>query len=532
MKNYKQLVAEMLPVVICAFLPLATELSYQINLYLTWEGAYRLYEGQIPYKDFGMPMGYCYWIIPALFFKLFGPYLFTLAKAQTFLHLISGMSFRWILTCLGVSFRVRFLSMVVFSITFILALVWPQYNHSVIVFQFLGLALLLCYFNSETPWKKWGSIFLSCFFLMFSFLTKQDAGALGIVVASVLVGYYCFSEKSYQPAIWYAFGMVICAAITIGPFLKYGFGYWFNYGQAPHYSRISAGDIVRVIFTQSRWEKFYFILIAGLWLFRRHRKERIDKNENLFTLLVLGLLAEALIFQVTSYVPRDNNFFFHAFCCAYLFYQLDKTTILQHRYAFPVLFIFVCVWWSEKYWKYADRVIGKLLPKKEVPKNVVSINTYIIENEACRYSSDPSSWVSLALPSFQHVKMPAPTAAGIQWTVDTLTQFDHDLKILNMSELTPLAHEVPFQLERGVPLWYHLGVGMFESELAAYRAKITSSYYDVVIYEHLPNLNNFYPFVIRQDLQEHYQQVRAFEAPRSLYLGTIEIYFRKPAGRL
>ena len=44
-----------------------------------------------------------------------------------------------------------------------------------------------------------------------------------------------------------------------------------------------------------------------------------------------------------------------------------------------------------------------------------------------------------------------------------LVKNNKNLKVLNMTELTPLAAEMPFELERGsyYPLWFHKGVEQY-----------------------------------------------------------------------
>ena len=46
-----------------------------------------------------------------------------------------------------------------------------------------------------------------------------------------------------------------------------------------------------------------------------------------------------------------------------------------------------------------------------------------------------------------------------------------------MSELTPLAAEIPYTLERNgrLPLWYHLGVGMFNRQADSLETRIQRS---------------------------------------------------------
>src|SRR6478672_12291925 len=86
--------AEIFLIVLLSCVPLFATFPYRLNIFLSWEGAYRLYLGQLPYRDFGMPVGYMYWVIPAIFFKIFGPQLITLVKAQVFINILAGLSFR------------------------------------------------------------------------------------------------------------------------------------------------------------------------------------------------------------------------------------------------------------------------------------------------------------------------------------------------------------------------------------------------------------------------------------------------------
>src|SRR5258708_19200687 len=102
--------AEILLIVVLALAPLTGHFPYRFNIFLSWEGAYRLYLGQVPYRDFGMPVGYMYWIIPALFFKIFGPQVISLVKAQVFINIISGLAFRSILKSVQVQPGIRLVS--------------------------------------------------------------------------------------------------------------------------------------------------------------------------------------------------------------------------------------------------------------------------------------------------------------------------------------------------------------------------------------------------------------------------------------
>jgi hypothetical protein len=96
-----------------------------------------------------------------------------------------------------------------------------------------------------------------------------------------------------------------------------------------------------------------------------------------------------------------------------------------------------------------------------------------------------------------------------------------------MSELTPLAHELGYELETKLPLWYHLNVGMFQRELDLFLNRIDNQYYDVVLFEIIPNLNNFYPEAVREALQDKYDRIDVFQAPRRNTSEVIEVYVPK-----
>ena len=125
--------------------------------------------------------------------------------------------------------------------------------------------------------------------------------------------------------------------------------------------------------------------------------------------------------------------------------------------------------------------------------------------------------------------MPGPTAEGIERVLQLdVVRDNSDLKVLNMTELTPLAYAMPYALETGPtqPLWYHKGVGMFQREEDRFISRIEKQEYDLVLYEYIPFLNNFYPFEVRDVLRQHYRQVDEFLAPRRPANANIEVYVK------
>jgi hypothetical protein len=527
---------EIVIIVLLAIIPLFTSFPYRVNIFLSWEGAYRLSQGQVPYRDFGMPLGYMYWVIPAMFFKIFGTQMITLIKAQVFINILSGLAFRSILKSLRVQPGVRLLCVLLYCMSFSFFNFWPWYNHTVIVYEITGLAFLIHYIATGT--KKWIFITLSALFTFFSFFTKQDGGGLALVLCLALLAYYCYSEKKWKPLLIFALSYLVIGLVIILPLTRYNFSYWFNHGQPPHTSRVSLFEIADEFFMNSQWIKFYFFIILLLIIvnYKTRKEFFVKKSDAIFLILTFGILVEAAILQVTSYTPPDNNIFFHSFAIAFIISQLSRHLNLDFNKSGVLIIgcLGLALWWSGVFWKYFQRIAEHVLPGASVSsnstENIVNRNTYILHPS--QNNIPESEWTFTGLNSFKKIYMPRATVNGINrlLNLDLVKSRKNNLRLLNMSELTPLAVEMPYQLETGsdIPLWYHLGVAMFNKQAEQYENKIRLNQYDLVIFEYVPSLNNFYPFRVRDTLINRYQKIDSFPAPRrGDTQGMIEIYTPK-----
>lgn len=534
-------VIEILLVVLFACVPLFSSFPYRINIFLSWDGAYRISQGEFPYKDFGLPLGYGYWIIPSFFFKLFGPEMITLIKAQAFINIISGLAFITILKQLKVHPYIRFASLLVYIFSYSFPNFWPWYNHTVIVYEFISLAFLLKYLLPENkslrnPTLSLLWIVLSAFFIFLSFFTKQDGGGLGLLICLALLVYDFIIHRKIKPIIVFILGFIITALIFILPVLPYNFGYWFNHGQPPHSSRFSIVELISMLMSGSIWLKFYILLSVILLQPLLYPLKSFFRNERLMfiTLVSFGILAEAIIFQFTSYVPPDNNIFFHSFGFMFILTLLNELNILKPASvkSLYLLTALVVLWWSQVYWKYIDRKIQRTLA---VTKTTSPTGENLINQRTYFYNLDTniqSKWVFTSVPGFKKIYMPHSTVDGINRLISnkTIQSEVSNNRILNMTELTPLSYVMGFKPERGseYPLWYHLGVGMFNKQKDMYCTRISQNYYDAVFYEYIPALNNFYPFEVRNTLRQNYTLIDSFMAPRMAPTnGTIEIYIKK-----
>lgn len=526
--------SEILIIIILALVPIFATFPYRLNIFLSWEGAYRMYLGQTPYKDFGTPVGYMYWVIPAMFFKIFGPQLVTLIKAQAFINIIGGLAFRSIFRTLKINETIRFTGVLLFCLSYSFLNYWPWYNHTVIIYELVAVAFLMKYLFTDGR-VKWVWLLLSGAFVFFSFFTKQDGGGLAFVLCAAILLY----EKKWLPLFVFVAAVAVTGLVMILPLTSYNFGYWFNHGQPPHTSRISIKDIIGEFLSGSQWIKFYLfviaLLLAARWRQTGWKTFWRSRQEMVIGLLCLGIIAEAAIFQVTSYVPVDNNIFFHSFAIVYILYLMNFLLPLKFdtwKVAF-ICSIGVLLWQSQAYWKYIERFVlrgGQSYATEEhygyKYATQVDHNTYMINLDTTDIPM--YRWRTVDLPAFKKILVPDSTAAGIERFM-TLVKGKPNLKVLNMTELTPLAAEVPFALEQGsyYPLWFHKGVGMFDKETDMFCNRIEKKYYDVVLYEYIPYLNNFYPYKVREYLEKNYRKVDSFVAPRKPTPNAwVEVYVR------
>lgn len=532
---------EILVILLLAIVPLFANFPYRINIFLSWEGAYRLAEGQLPYRDFGMPVGYMYWIIPALFFKIFGAKLFTLIYAQAFINIIGGLSFRSIFRSLEFDQPLRFTAILLFCVSYSFLNYWPWYNHTVIIYQIIALAFLFYYLNPSHIRNRYLALVGSGVFIFFSFFTKQDGGGLGLLICLALLAYDFFLTRKWKALLVFSGSLMVTALIMILPLPSSGMTYWFNHGQYPHSSRISVRDILSAFLGASQWIKFYlFIIVLLLWAtIHRNREFLNDRKAMTFTLLTLGILAEAAIFQVTSYVPEDNNIFFHSFAMIYILWLLLNLLAIDFRNWGMALTLSagILLWWSPVFWRYIERFLIPPATSQETfithegyrYSTQVNKNTFMIELDTTDIPQH--LWRIPSLKAFDRILLPGPTVDGIERLMaNPAFKNRPDLKVLNMSELTPLAAELPFKLETGpyYPLWYHKGVSMFEKETKMFVDRIQNNHYDLVLFEYIPYLNNFYPYEVREALQKNYKRIDIFPAPRKpASHAWVEVYIPK-----
>lgn len=508
------LVIEFVIITLFCFIPLAFNNPYRINIFLSWEGAYRMYLGQMPYRDFSLPMGYGYWIIPAVFFKIFGPYFYTLIKAQVFINLISVWSFRSILRLLNVPPAIILVSVLVYCLSYVSFNFWPWYNNTVIAFELAAICLALRVVLAPPGWKTWLFVAGTAFFTFMALWTKQDAGGMGLLIVYGILTYDAIVDKSAKKWLVFTGCLTAISLLFILPLLQYDFMYWFNRGQSPHKSRLVSMNLLNEILGWSYWQKF-FLLMIGLFIMEKVQAGRAffeNRKQVLFAFVAVAIIVQACIIPATSPVPDKNEVFFYAFGFAYMLTN-TRIGVDLSRWPYTVATLaLVGFWWSGIYWRNIERLVAK-------KPDVVQRNE---EKSGHKYR------IAKEYKTMERLFLAESTLDGIAKikSLDIVKTRKENLRVLNMSELTSLAWEIPFTPLVKQPLWFHQGVSVWQKEVDEFCHKIRNREYDLVIFETVSpkEVINFYPMDVKQCLIENYQHEFTFLAPRHPEESYIDVF--------
>ena len=419
-------------------LPLLVKLPFRVNIFLSWEGAYRLMIGQVPFRDFGMPMGFGFWLIPTLFFKIFGPTFASLIKAEVFINLLSLVALRGILYNLRVRPIIITMAMLVFALTYVIYNFWPWYNHTVVVFEMVSIYFLTLYNPDRQRRFNFLAMVMAGIFSFLTLFTKQDVGGICFLFSLFLLGYVALKEKRWMPAIAYVVSFGLTALVLILPFVDDGFFYWFNYGQAPHSSRITLAALLDVVFAQSILEKVYLVaLVIGLLITVPSFKSFLDDRRLFFlTAVCLLMISQSMVTRVSSPLPTDHMTYFHTFgfvgIAMFLPWEKWETKLVN----VVLVLLVVGFTFSAGTWKY----VSGFIPSKPA-------------SETATATPAATPWVEGSLKTFKRVTIPLSTEEGIQRIMALPIMKNKNLRVLNMSELTPLCYEAGFAPTTGTPLW-------------------------------------------------------------------------------
>ena len=160
----------------CLFF-LTREFIYFRDYGIIFDGVTRILNGEVIYRDFGIPIGPLVFAIPVLVLYLFEETFFYLQLSQMIINFFLIYSFYYLIKEITNNNFIILLSVFLYIVFFTLALTHPWYNNIAILF--LNLSLIYAV-RAKLIWH-----FALCgLFTSATILSKQD---IGIVVAFALL---------------------------------------------------------------------------------------------------------------------------------------------------------------------------------------------------------------------------------------------------------------------------------------------------------------------------------------------------------
>lgn len=218
------------------------------------------------------------------------------------------------------------------------------------------------------------------------------------------------------------------------------------------------------------------------------------------------MILQSLVTRATSPLPTDHMNYYHTFALVAIAFFLPWDKLITEFASIFVLTIMVGVLFSEGYWKY----ISGFFPRSN-------------QIEATQKTPN-KPWVKSKQNTLRNITIPEETQQGINRILALPFLQKNNLQVLNMSELTSLAHEIGYTPLTQQPLWYHLHIGIFQKEVNEFKVKVENKAYDLVLFERIPSLTEFYPTEVWNELKLNYVQIDTFLAPRKLEDSYIDVF--------
>lgn len=177
---------------------------------IVFDGGYRILSGQIPYKDFIIPVGPMAFWLQAIFFKVLGVNYFSYIFTAAFINVLSTISSVIIIRLLFPSYRLlSYIAGLLTAIWFYPPFGTPWLEQTAFFFSLLAITILLFTQLSQKNYSIINSLLLllSGCFACLSILSKQNAGLYILPLYFLLLIAVCFPDLrliSYSCAMFFA----------------------------------------------------------------------------------------------------------------------------------------------------------------------------------------------------------------------------------------------------------------------------------------------------------------------------------------
>ena len=381
-----------------------------------------------------------------------------------------------------------------FSFLFLVFLSHPWYNSGAFLCFLTSMVLLL----STSRW----SLMTAGVMGGICFLAKQDYGVMNLCLGSLVILLTQAQRSGPYRKITFQFSAlknvqqlksIIGAGILFVTFfalpivsLIYSvdstqFFYWFNYGQPPHE--------IRKIHIWDFADHGNLFLPACIAFYFAYRTVRID-------LLFSGIFF-ICAFIVSSTSGLDYTAFFFFLFLPLLVQTVVDERLVKKRWLSVILVVAVmtCIAFPAK---YLYRLVQTTLLAKAEPFSF----RYV-------YVTRPVQAYPESMLYFKNVMGSNDSIAMIE-KLQEIAKANPNvaLKVLNISELTPIYAELGSTPPLHYPLWYHTKTSLFPKEIKLIDQDIDNNQFDVILLQDAHGQANFDEFLTRLQRNPNYQTLR------------------------
>ncbi len=425
---------------------------------IIFDGGLRISAGQVPYRDFYLPIGPMVLYLQAFFNWVIGAGTNSLLLHASVLNSI-------VLSCFFLYAQKHINLIPALGLTFIFhffyygATVNPWYNHTALFFYILAQLLLLNECEKEFR-LSWLTLIMLGFLSTLSLFSKQDIGALGIAFIGSQIVF--FSVNRWRDLIIFIVTIVIFTSLIVVIYQQVSdFGYWFNYGQPPHSSRIHrlSGLVGKYMIRDVRWH--ILVIVPVLFLLLKDFRQ----NTWMHLYLTLGFAGFSLIIFHTSGQSRWTAYFALPFVGVFLIRLLieNKNFILAEKHKNTVIYL-IC--WILLAYCYPIAL-----------KNISPVGLNLNK-----------SYHPLQNSSYQGMLFQSEVLAGIEKIKAELQNkksSDDSEWLLNMSSYTFLYQDFGVVPPVGTHLWYHFDVTTFEEDYRRFKERLREKPFEYILLQEM-----------------------------------------------
>ncbi len=381
-----------------------------------------------------------------------------------------------------------------FSFLYLVFLSHPWYNSGAFLFFLASMVLLLG--------TSYLSLMAAGLMAGICFLAKQDYGVMNLCLGSLVILLTQSQQNGRYRKIAFQFSAlrdlqklkpivgagILFLAFFVLPIVTFiysvdssQFFYWFNYGQPPHE--------IRKIHIWDFANHGNLFLPACIAFYFAYRTMRMD-------LLFAGIFF-ICAFIVSSTSGLDYTAFFFFLFLPLLVQTVSDKRIVQKGWVsvLLVLAVMTCIAFPAK---YLYRLVQTTVLAKAEPFSFRHV-----------YVTRPVQAYPESMPYFKNVMGSNDSIVMIEKLQEIAKSNPNvPLKVLNISELTPIYAELGSAPPLHYPLWYHTKISLFPKEIRLIDRDIDDNKFDVILLQNAHGQANFEEFLAHLQSNSHYESLR------------------------